>query len=280
MIEIVDGSPPYLLGLGAIVCFGLAVVLAWRDRIKAGALVSTLFVLCVVLAYFPQLDSIRAFAVDVRLRHSLDRADEILARLKDLTIASAKTSYMTLAWGNRLGTPSVKDKQAILDQFDEQLLFLKVSSDERREIERPYVQLIGADLYGIFCRVMERYAQWKEEVDLRRGENTPARIAERQNFTAEIGEWRKALTGGPYANLKNYDLEMSLKHATPDKLLDDKSRPKVEQFRKELLALYIACEAKGGYTKEAADFVDPFMGQNDMMAVDAKMKEVFGVSFE
>jgi len=57
---------------------------------------------------------------------------------------------MTLAWGNRAGTPLAKDKQAILDQVYEQLNALKVSDDEKREITKPYVQMIAADLYPIF----------------------------------------------------------------------------------------------------------------------------------
>ena len=95
--QIIDGSPPYLLALGATACIVLAIVFAWQDKLTAATLLSALFLVCVVLAYFPQLDSIKAFAVDVRLRRSLDRAEEILARLKDLSVISAKTSYMTLA---------------------------------------------------------------------------------------------------------------------------------------------------------------------------------------
>jgi len=50
-----------------------------------------------LLAYLPQLDSLSAFAVNVKLRSNLDRADEILVRLRSLTIVNAKLAYTTLA---------------------------------------------------------------------------------------------------------------------------------------------------------------------------------------
>ncbi|MFZ3326640.1 MAG: hypothetical protein WA231_12405 [Methylocella sp.] len=108
----VDAAPPYLLSFAAAVCLSLAVWCAWRDSIKAGTLLSVLFLLCVMLAYFPQLDSLNAIGVNVKLRRNLDRAEEILAELRQLAVINAKTTYMEMAWGNRIGSPSAKDKQA------------------------------------------------------------------------------------------------------------------------------------------------------------------------
>jgi hypothetical protein len=124
--QIIDGSPPYFFALGALACFVFAIVSAWQDKLKAGTLFSTLFLLCVVLAYFPQLDSIKAFAVDIRLRRSLDRAEEILERLKDISVINAKVTYLTMAWAPRAGEPLAKDRQVIFDQLNEQLTALRV----------------------------------------------------------------------------------------------------------------------------------------------------------
>ena len=275
--QTIDGSPPYLLALGAMACIVLATVFAWQDKLKAATLLSALFFLCVVLAYFPQLDSIKAFAVDVRLRRSLDRAEELLARLKDLSVISAKTSYMTLAWGNRAGTPLAKDKQAILDQVYEQLNALKVSDDEKREITKPYVQMIAADLYPIFFKVMDRYVQW-EETQLRKSSNTADGAAAMRAFTVDVGEWRIPASRGPFYD--DYDLEVSLRRGTPDKILDDSNRPNVMKFRSQVLDLYEACKSKGGYTNEAAEFMDAYgaYGYSDPKAIERKVAEVFGVT--
>lgn len=81
MQQFITESPPYLFALGAIVCFGLTILLAFRDKLKPATLLGGLFFLCAILAYFPQLDSIAAFNINVKLRQNLDRAEEILGKL-------------------------------------------------------------------------------------------------------------------------------------------------------------------------------------------------------
>jgi hypothetical protein len=115
----------------------------------AAALVAAL------LAYLPQLDSLSAFAVNVKLRSTIDRADEILAKLRNLTVVNAKLAYTTLAWGNRLGTPKATDRQRILDEMDEQLARMNVSEDERAEIRRSYVRFIAFDFYQLYARCID-----------------------------------------------------------------------------------------------------------------------------
>jgi hypothetical protein len=139
------------------------------------------------LLYIPQLETFKAFTVEVRLRQSLDRAEEILARLKELSVISAKVTYMTMAWGNRIGAPSAKDKQAILDEVDAQLSVLKVSDAERGKITEPLTQLIGADLYFIYIPVFERFIMWKQN-DLERrtiADQNPGLQLDRQKLANE-----------------------------------------------------------------------------------------------
>ena len=99
--ELLQGLPPYLFATAAIVSFALAIYLALHDKKGAGALLGAMALVAALLAYLPQLDSLSAFAVNVKLRSSLDRADEILARLRNLTVGNAKLAYTSLAWGNR-----------------------------------------------------------------------------------------------------------------------------------------------------------------------------------
>jgi len=171
-----------------------------------------------------------------------------------------------------------KDKQAILDHFEERLVALKVNEDEKREITKPYVQLIGVDLYAIFFKVMERYVQW-EEMELRKSVNTPEGAAAMQKFTVDVGEWRIPASHGPFFD--DYDLEVSLRRATPDKILDNTNRSNVMQFRSQVLDFYEVCKSKGGYTKEVAEFVDAYAyGYGEQKTIDRKMAEVFAVTIE
>jgi hypothetical protein len=103
-------------------------------EIWSSGVLTTLFVAAFLLFYFPQLETFKAAGVEVRLRQTLDRAEEIIERLKKLAEANAKVTYMTLAWGNRFGTPSAVDKQRLLDETDAQLRALNVDEAERKQI--------------------------------------------------------------------------------------------------------------------------------------------------
>ena len=184
-----------------------------------------------------------------------------------------------MAWSNRWGWPFANDKQRLLDQVDEQLADLKVAPEERVEITRPYTQLIGVDLFSIFHSVMERYTQWKEgelRSNLNGSSSPPAAF---QQFTNDVQEWRSRSWPGPVGKLQSYDLEAELEIATPSKILDDDQTRRVQAFKDEILRMYKECKAKGGYTKETADFVDKY-GHEPLGGADRKMAEVFGVAFE
>src|SRR5271170_7093417 len=85
------------------------------------------------------------------------------------------------------GTPSAKDKQAMLDEVNRQLAALNVGAEDQRAVTQPYVQLIAVDLYGIFAAVMDRYIQWKQS---QFHTNTPDEVAEAKRFTTYVAKWR------------------------------------------------------------------------------------------
>jgi hypothetical protein len=88
--------------------------------------------------------------------------------MKRLSEINARASYMTMAWGNRMGAPSAKEKQAILDEVDAQLTDLNVTPEERKAITRPYTQMIAWDFYLLFTQIFNRYLNWKNADLVRR----------------------------------------------------------------------------------------------------------------
>jgi hypothetical protein len=96
MQHLIDGSPPYLFGLGAIICFGFIFLLALRDKVGSATLIVGLFFLCAILAYLPRLDSIEAFNISVKLRQNLDRAEELIAKLQQERTARINTETAIL----------------------------------------------------------------------------------------------------------------------------------------------------------------------------------------
>jgi len=270
--------PPYVLSIVAAFCIYFAIQLARKERIKGASLLGAFAFLSVVLAYFPQLDSVQALSIQVRLRKNIDRAEEILADLKQLSILSAKSSYMSMAWNSR-GMPAIRDRQAVLDEVQKQLTALQVSEAQKREASHPYVQMIGVDLYVVFLGIMESYATWKE-AQLNQVPD-PQRQDEVHKLGAILEAWRKEMYPGPVSELDNYDLQAYLKKATPGKIIDAKDIPNVEKLRQEILSLYRESKDQQRYSDATISFIEKYSMNDRSMygGPDQKMFEVFGVKF-
>jgi hypothetical protein len=275
MSDFFSASPPYLLSLAAAFCFCLAMYFFIRENLKIAATLSALFFLCVVLAYLPQTESIQAFSVDVKLRKSLDRADEIIAQIKELSKANAKMSYMTLAWGNRFDGPKATEKRAIVADIDKQLIDSKVSQDERRDLSSTFVRLIGLDLYYVYKQVMDRLIQAKTNRLQPKPINPTGDNREWMAYQTNLGAWNSE-ANQPFT-LESFDLQERLKVATPKTILSDQELAQAKIFSDQIMTMYSACKAAGNYTKETAEFMDL---SRELKGINDKTREVFGYTFE
>jgi hypothetical protein len=268
----------YVVAAFAMLSFACAVYQAMNEKHWSAGILGGIAVACTFLVFFPRLEMFKAFGVEARLSQTLDRAQEILQELQRLSVITARTSYMTMAWGNRMGAPAARDKQAILDEVDRQLADLNVSRDERSALQRPYVKLIGFDFYRLFVGLLDRYGNWKADDLVRQlnANHTEQAVLARERFTKEQSDWRaKALGNDVYAKLATYKFEEEMSRAAPDGWLDDKERKAAETLRAHMVRMFDECEKKGGYTIEAAEFYDRY---HDLGGYDKKIKELFGVN--
>ena len=264
----------------AMISLLCAVYEAMNQRIWTSGALTTIFVAAFLLFYFPQLETFKAAGIEVRLRQTLDRAEEIIERLKKLAEANAKVTYMTLAWGNRFGSPSAVDKQELLDEADAQLRALNVDEAERKQIAKPLVALVGVDLYTIYSQVMERFVFWTQQEENKKVNSnpTPEVRTENQKLNESIAAWRSANAGkGPGSHLQDYDLAALLLRNTPTAIMTQPQKAAAEAFRAQLVALHEGCVKKGGYTPDAAAFLDSRGGENLLPAADIEVKERFGI---
>jgi hypothetical protein len=268
----------YMVAAFAMLSFACAVYQAMNEKHGSAGILGALAVACTFLVFFPRLEVFKAFGVEARLSQTLDRAQEILQELQRLSIISARTSYMTVSWGNRMGTPAAKEKQAVLDEVDSQLAALKVSREERTALQRPYVQLIGFDFYLLFTRLFDRYGAWKQGELLRQlSANHNEQTAQaREVFAKGLNEWRRRAIGNDvYGRLTTYKFEEEMQRAAPDDWLDERERKAAASLRAQMVRMFADCEKKGGYTAEAAEFYDRY---HDLSGYDRKINEVFGVN--
>lgn len=254
----------------ALLC---SVYQAMNDKVASAGLLSGIFLVCVLVVFLPRLEVLEAWGIKAHLVRTLNEAEEILAKLRQLAVTNAKAVYMNVGWGNRMATPSARDRQAMLDEVDQQLQLLSVPAAERKALTSTYVQLIGFDLYMLYARTLDRYFQFKLEYMTREVSKNPE-----SPMRADLERWR---TGRPswqpgydlFERLGTYSFEDEINRSTPNGWLSERDQTAVTAFKNELVALFKSVQAKGGYTPEAADFYDKY---NDLGGQDKKIVELFG----
>jgi len=272
----------FVSGVMAIVSLILALYEGFNQRVGSAAFLGALFVACTFMVFLPKLEVFKAWGVEARLTKTLDRADEILAKLRRLSLISAKASYMNAAWSNRMGSPSTGDKQAILDEVDQQLGDLNVSKAERDTITEPFVQMIGFDLYQNFARVIQGYGAPKLKV-LNARAAASQKSEDQQAVTdhsTRITAWTKR-TQNPdlFSRLKTYSFKDELDREMPNETewLSPSEHVIAEKFKNQVLSLFEACRKKGGYTPETAAFMDRFPAEREQVVMELfgeELKEI------
>src|SRR5262249_49745344 len=79
----------YFLAAMAMFSIICAIYEAMNQRVGSAITLGGLFLVTTLLFYIPQLETLKAFGVEARLNRSLDRAEEIIGRLKELSLINA-----------------------------------------------------------------------------------------------------------------------------------------------------------------------------------------------
>lgn len=256
----------------------LAVFQAWNGKIASAGALGMAFAVCGIVLFLSQIKTFKVWQVEVELRETLDRAEEIIGRMRKLASISARASYLTIAWGNRMGSPTAKDKQAVLDDIDAQLTDLKVTSIERAIIVRPWVRMIRADFFFMFTQVVREFATIKAS-------DLTAKVHATQSQEATDASMAHSALITPWSKKNNnFDAMGRLENKSLSAVIDeymsgnggwlsDKELAAIEVFKLEIVRLDADCEKKGGYTAEAADYYDQNSGRQT-----EKAKELWGAS--
>jgi hypothetical protein len=182
---------------------------------------------------------------------------------------------LTIAWGNRLGTPPAREKQAVLDEIDNQLAELKVSHEELAVIQRPFVKMVRLDFFFLFQGVLSKYAailntKLVDDIHAAKDDPSAANAAEMRHSEL-ITAWTKRTrrddpNTDPSADLEKESLEDLLNEYMPRRgeWLSDKELVVMQKFKAEIVRLNADCEKKGGYTPEAVTYYDRYSGDHNV----------------
>ncbi|MGY8631755.1 hypothetical protein RAD15_04540 [Bradyrhizobium sp. 14AA] len=262
-------------GLGAISLL-LCVFQGWHEKYGSASILLVTGIMCGVFVFLSQVKTFKVWEVQVELKEQLDQAQMSIAQLRRISMNSAKAIYSQLAWGNRMASPTAKEKKAQLDEIEKQLLDLNLASDEREDVVRPIVRIIGFDLYQIFSRTIEAYGglRYTALVERARSEQ-PAFVGAREKHSEGYTKWVRREGGqNPFERLYTYDMKAELERETPrpSEWMDEEDLEITRRFAQDVLRIYTGCVMKGGYTTEAADFLDKYSKKEDF---EAKANELY-----
>jgi hypothetical protein len=256
-----------LLAIGALI---MAAFEGFNQRVGAASFLGTLGVVCTFLVFMPKLEVFKVWGVEAKLQQTVTEAVATLASLKRLAEISARASYLTIAWGNRMGTPPAKDKQAVLDEINSQLAELKVSPEEIAKIQFPFVKMVRLDFFFLFQGVLNQYAtiiatKMTDDVHSARDPSAASRVV--MKHSERITAWTaRTQKEDPSADLEKHPLEDVLNDYVPKsgEWLTDKEQGVVQRFKAEIIRLNADCEKKGGYTAEAVAYYDRYSGDHNI----------------
>lgn len=264
-----------LLFAAAMAIFSLicSVYQAMNDRNISSGVLAGIFLASTFVAFLPKLEILEAFGVKAHLVRTLNEADELLAKLRQLAVTNAKAVYMNVGIANRMGPSRAAEKQAMLDEINKQLSNLQVSDVELRSLSQTYVRLIGFDFYMLYARILERYFQFKEQ-DMQR---ELSKDGSRQGLKARLDAWR---VGRPFwkpnydlfSQIEGYSFDDEINRITPKGWLNEEEQAGVSKFKNEITRLFKDSQAKGGMTAEAAEYYDKY---SDLSGYDKKIIELF-----
>lgn len=255
----------FAIGVAALI---LCAFQAWGGKTRSASALIVVFVVCGVFLFLSQIKTFKVWQVQVELRETLDRAQEIIGRLQKLASISARASYLTIAWGNRIGTPSARERQAVLDEIDNQLVELKVAPQELADIQRPFIEMVRVDFFFLFQGVLNQYATIVNSelvANVHEAKDTSAASAAIIRHSELVTAWTKRTRKeDPSADLKKESLEDVLNDYMPKggEWLNEKELAVFQKFKAEIVRMNAECEKKGGYTPETATYYDRYSGDH------------------
>lgn len=244
---------------------------ATNNKLQSAGVLFLVFALCGAYVFISQIKAFKVWQVEVQLRERLGEADAILAQLRQVAIVNAKAVYLNVGKGGRFSSPNSAEKQAMLDEVDGQLKALDVPDKDRRELGATYLKIVGFDFYMMYTGTLQRYFGFRKQ-DLQGQLNgDPGNTALRE----EVERWKDQTAfktnHNLFSELQTYSLDDEMNRiSTP--WLNDREQKAVSTFRNQILSLYHASQAKGGLTKDAAEYYDRYA---DLGGQDKKIIELF-----
>lgn len=231
----------HLVGLLSLVAAGSAIYLAFRDKKGAALSMTGIFLATAIISQLQYIKSFEAFTVKAQLQDRIERADELIKQLRELSILVAKAGYGSTGISMlALGGIQTSDLTLTKD-FDALLSRLKLTQEEKADARRPLLRVIGIKLTGHMANIANRLYELRS-TDEARGKTMEApklitsnELLQRRLFSLDTPEQMRSM----------------LLDLMPTNLLPDQ-QASADRFVNKLMAIYEDSLQNGG---PSADFI-------------------------
>lgn len=232
--------------VSAIVSVVLALYFAWCSNLKISLTFLLIFIVAVFLGNIGIVEVFKALNVEVRLNRSVDRADKLIKKLENASIDISRIGYLAIASSHRPKPVPFELQNHILQSISKNLEDIGLSPEKIKEIQRPYVSLIGYDLIAAYKPLIER--RINSEIIKSDRIFMPSILA-RYKLLHQINDTKVDIKSGN-------DLSKYLCDKTKSVIQESRDRQKLCIHAETLGRLFDAAIASGGYTAEVVEYID------------------------
>ena len=255
------------LAVASIVPFGAAIYLAIIDRTASATLMAGLFVVSVVLHYFPELEVLKAFSIEAHLKKRINEAEQLLEQIQNSALVSAQNTYLYLSWGQRLGSPSFKMKGDLIAETSKLLRSLHIPEEQVTSLERPFFQFMAFDLASRFqMLLLDRVVVYEMKALAEATKQYPLHLEESDRKQAELkavfNDAREKLKGGRSKpdDKELLQLEFHLKRLIPTDLFSAEDQRRLVGLAETLGQYHSEALTNGVPSEGTVSFMDNFSG--------------------
>lgn len=229
---------PHFMGLASVIAAALGIYLAFTNQKGAAFTMAAICVATGLLSKLEYVKSFEAFTIKAQLQDRIEKADELIKQLRELSALVVKAGYASagttlLAFGSGQASGI-----SMADDFDRLMRKLKFSDAEMLEARQPMIRGIGFRIAAGFINICSGIVGLKQ-TDEARGKAIEANKTLSDNRQIWELKFTEIDTGD--------QMRRVLRAFVPVGLLPDQ-RLAVDSYIEELVRIYEACQRAGTTT--------------------------------
>jgi hypothetical protein len=245
--------------LVASVLLVFAIVLALLDKVAAGSLIASLFIVISLFHFLPQMESFKAFGVEAKWRERLKEADELLEKLRQSALTSSLHGYSMLGWGSRLGGFTARLKRDLANQIDGTLKNLDVDLSKVIPLKGDYLLFSQYDLFQRFDEIvalniranLNKITQQINELPQDQNNEQVQRLTQNRDKLSQQRANLDLIKDLPTVNLADY-----CNGRIPFDVLPEHDAQILREFTAKIISMLEKCKNTQSVSDEAVDLID------------------------